>query len=279
MGMIVNQLKTVFLLGLLTGLLLWAGSFWGKQGLTIAIIFVGLMNFVTYFFSDKFVLAMTGAKPVPKSHWLYHLVHEVAQKAGLPTPAVYIIPTQTPNAFATGRNPKHAAVACTEGILKILSKAELRGVISHEISHVKNRDILVATVAATIAGVISYIANMAQWGLFMGNRDDRNGNILGVIALIIITPLVAMLIQFAISRSREYLADASGAHIIKDSRSLASALQKIHAGIAVHPQHTGNRALASLYIANPFKGESIVSLFSTHPPMNDRVKRLHEMKF
>ncbi len=282
MGAFANQFKTIVLLGLLTGLLLWFGSFFGQQGLTVAIIFVVLMNFVTYFFSDKIVLAMYGAKPLDKKHWLYALVGDVAKKAGLPMPKVYIIPTPSPNAFATGRSPNHAAVACTEGILHILDKNELRGVLAHEMSHVKNRDILVATIAATIAGVISYLAQMAQWGLMFGGGRGQEGrgqgNIFGFILLIIVTPIVAMLIQLAISRSREYLADATGARTIKDPKSLASALRKIHAGIAANPMRHGNRATASLFIDNPFRGEALVSLFSTHPPMEERVKRLNEMK-
>jgi len=280
MGALTNWLKTAVLLGLLTGLLLGVGSLWGKQGLLFAFMFVLVMNFVTYFFSDKIVLKMQGAKPVPKSHWLYRLVQEVAQKAKIPMPKVYIIPNPSPNAFATGRSPKHAAVACTEGILSLLSKDELKGVIAHEISHVKNRDILIATIAAVIAGTISYVAQMAQWGLMFGNRDEKGGgNIIGTLLLIIITPLVAIIIQLAISRSREYLADASGASILKDSKSLASALKKIHAGIAINPMRTGNRATASLFIDNPFKGENLIALFSTHPPMELRLKRLNELKF
>ncbi len=283
MGTFINQLKTVVLLGILTAILLFFGSFFGKQGLTIAIIFVALMNFVTYFFSDKIVLMMYGAQPVDKKHWLYSLVGEVAKKAGMPMPKVYIIPTPAPNAFATGRSPSHAAVACTEGILHILNKEELRGVLAHEISHVKNRDILIATIAATIAGVIAYLAQMAQWSLMFGRRDNNEsrglGNLVGFIVLIILTPLIATLIQLAISRNREYQADASGARTIKDSKSLASALRKIHAGIAANPMRRGNRATASLFIDNPFRGEALISLFSTHPPMDERIKRLNEMKF
>ena len=279
MGTFTNQFKTVILLGLLTGLLLWVGSLWGAQGLTVALIFVLLMNGVTYFFSDKLVLAMYGAKPVPKNHWLHEMVAEVAKKAHLPVPKVYIIATQTPNAFATGRNPKHAAVACTEGILHTLTRNELRGVIAHEIAHVMNRDILIATIAAVIAGVISYVGQMAQWGLMFNSRDERGGNILGFLVLAILTPIVALIIQLAISRTREYNADATGASIIKDPKSLATALKKIHAGIAANPLRHGNRATASLFIDNPFRGEAFINLLSTHPPMEERVKRLNEMKF
>lgn len=281
MGGFTNSLKTVIFLGLLTGLLLWVGSLWGSQGLTFAIIFVVIMNSVTYFFSDKIVLAMYRAQPVQKSHWLYRLVQEVAQKAKIPMPNIYIIPNPSPNAFATGRSPKHAAVACTEGILSLLSKDELKGVLAHEISHVKNRDILIATVAATIAGVISYIGQMAQWGLMFGhgNNDRQGGNILGILVLAILTPLIALIIQLAISRSREYMADASGASILKDSKPLASALKKIHAGIASTPMRIGNRATASLFIDNPFRGETLVSLFSTHPSMEKRLQKLNELRF
>lgn len=280
MGSFTNWVKTVFFLGLLTGLMLWVGSFWGEQGLFFALIFVFVMNFISFFFSDKIVLAMYGAKPLPNSHWLAQLVHEVALKAKIPTPKAYIISNPSPNAFATGRNPKHSAVACTEGILKILSREELKGVLAHEISHIKNRDTLIATIAATIAGVIMYISRMAQFGMMFGNRDSREGgNLISFLVLIILTPLIATIIQLAISRSREYLADATGALTIKDSKALARALQKIHSGIAAQPMRTGNKATASLFIDNPFKGEALMSLFSTHPPMELRVKKLNEMKF
>lgn len=280
MGTIINQFKTVLFLGLLTALMLWVGSIWGRTGLTYALVIVFLMNFLTYFFSDKIVLAMYGAKPVPNSHWLHKLVAEVAQKAKIPVPKVYIVQNPSPNAFATGRNPKHGAVACTEGILHILSKDELRGVIAHELSHVKNRDTLIATIAATIAGVIFYISRMAQFGMIFGNNDDRQGgNLLSLLVLIILTPLIATIIQLAISRSREYMADASGASTIKDSKSLASALRKIHAGIAQNPLRYGNRATASLFIDNPFKGEALMTLFSTHPPIEKRIQALNQLKF
>lgn len=281
MGMLTNQLKTVVFLGLLTGLLLWVGSFWGPQGLTFAVIFVVLMNFITYFFSDKMVLAMYRAREVPKNNSLYRLVADVAKKAGLPAPRVYIVPVATPNAFATGRGPNHAAVACTEGILKLLSKDELQGVIAHELSHVKNRDVLIATIAATLAGIIGYVAQMAQWSMMFGNRNSREGrnNIISLLILVILTPIIATMIRLAISRSREYMADASGASIVKDSRSLARALEKIHAGIDANPLRGGNKATASLFIENPFRGEALISLFSTHPDVNDRIKRLEAMKF
>jgi heat shock protein HtpX len=283
MGTFTNQLKTVLFLGLLTGLLLWLGSFFGRQGLTIALIFVFLMNFLTYFFSDKIVLAMYRAQPVQKSHWLYKMVHEVVQKANLPVPKVYIVPGKLANAFATGRSPKHAAVACTEGILELLSKEELRGVIAHEVSHIKNRDILIATVAATIAGAVSYLAQMGQWALmFGGGRDNqRGGNIFSLILLVIITPIIAMLIQLAISRSREYQADASGAKLIKTGIPLANALHKLEGAAKMHPMRATpvTEATSHLFIVNPFKGEGFISLFMTHPVPAERIKRLKEMKF
>jgi len=276
-----NQLKTVILLGALTGLLLFAGQLLGgKTGLLIGLVFALGMNFFSYFFSDKIVLMMYRAQEVEKSHALYKIVAEVAHLAKMPMPRVYIIPADTPNAFATGRNPKHAAVAATEGILKILDKEELRGVLAHEISHVRNRDILVATIAATIAGVINYLASMAQWGLFFGGRDNErgSGNILGVLFLAIVTPLIATIIQLAISRSREYLADESGAHLIKDPDALARALEKIERNVMHNPMPFGNQATASLFITNPFTLHGMVSLFSTHPPTEERAKRLRRMK-
>lgn len=276
----INQLKTVVLLGALTGLLLFAGQLLGgKTGLFIGLVFALGMNFFSYFFSDKIVLMMYRAQEVEKSHVLYKVVAEVAHLAKMPMPRVYIIPADTPNAFATGRNPKHAAVAATEGILKILDKDELRGVLAHEISHVRNRDILVATIAATIAGVISYLASMAQWGLFFGGRDDErgNGNVLGLLFLAIVTPLIATIIQLAISRSREYLADESGAHLIKNPDALARALEKIERNVMHNPMPFGSQATASLFITNPFTLRGMTSLFSTHPPTEERAKRLRGM--
>jgi len=281
MGAFSNWTKTVILLGLLTGVLLWVGSLFGRQGLIFAGIFVLIMNVGSYWFSDTIVLKMYKAQPVPKSHWLHKMVHDVAKKAGIPTPKVYTIPIQTPNAFATGRNPSHAAVAFTDGILHILHKDELRGVTAHELSHVKNRDTLIATIAATIAGVISYVAFMARWAAIFGTggRDNNGGGLMQLLVLAILTPLIATIIQLAISRSREYLADATGAETIKDSKALARGLQKIHAGIAQHPMRGGNKATASLFIDNPFTSGAFFKLFSTHPPMEERVKRLNEMKF
>ena len=281
--MIKNQIKTVLLLGVLTALMLWFGSFWGQQGLFVALFFVLLMNLGSYFFSDKIVLLMYRAKEVKEKDApnLFKIVKEVSQDANLPMPRVYIVPSETPNAFATGRSPKHSAVACTQGILSLLTKEELKGVIAHEMSHIKNRDTLIMVIASTIAGVISYLAMMARFAAIFGggNRDDRNGsNGLGLLVMAIITPIIAMLIQLAISRSREYMADESGARIIKNPGALASALEKLEAGVKVHPMRLGSEATSSLFIVNPFRASAILSLLSTHPPMNERVKRLREIK-
>ena len=277
----INQLKTVVLLGLLTALLLWVGQLLGGiSGLYIAGVFAVLMNFGSYWFSDKIVLMMYRAKEVAdKSHPLYKTVKEVSEMAKLPMPKVYIIPTDASNAFATGRNPKHAAVAATNGILNLLNHEELKGVMAHEMAHVKNRDILISTIAGTIAGVISYIATMAQWAAIFGGRDREHSNILSLILLAIITPLIATIIQLAISRSREYLADATGAGIVRNSKGLASALEKLHNDVRKHPMRLGNQATAHLFIANPFSAKGMMALLSTHPPMEERVRRLNAIKF
>ena len=280
----INQIKTVLLLGLLTGLVLGVGWLLGGQGgLAIALIFALIMNFGSYFFSDKIVLFMYRAKEAKKSDYpsLHSVVEDVAKQAGIPKPKVYIIPTQSPNAFATGRSPKHAVVACTEGILQLLGKDELKGVIAHEISHVKNRDILIMTIAATIAGVISYLANMAQYAAIFGSgdRDRDSGDILGLIILTIITPIIAVLLQLAISRSREYLADESGARTIKNPKALASALHKLEFGVKANPLRFGSAATNSLFIVNPFSARGLVNLLSTHPPLDERIRRLNQMKF
>ncbi len=280
--MIKNQFKTLLLLSLLTALLLWVGSLFGRQGLIFAVIFVGIFNFGSYFWSDKIVLAMHRAKEVKRSEApkLYELVKEVAHEAGLPMPKLYILPSMNPNAFATGRNPKHAAVACTQGILSLLTKEEFKGVIAHEMAHIKNRDILISTIAAMIAGVISYIAMMARWGAIFGGFGDREqgNNMLQLLVLAILTPLIATIIQLAISRSREYLADETGARIIQNPKALASALEKLELGSKARPMLSGNTATASLFIVNPFTARGFINLFSTHPPIKERVKRLRLMK-
>ena len=277
----INQFKTIVLLGLLTALLLFVGNLLGGyNGLIIAGIFAVLLNFGSYWFSDKIVLMMYRAKEVTdKNHPLYKIVKEVSEMAKLPMPKVYLIPSDASNAFATGRNPNHAAVAATNGILNLLSNEELKGVMAHEMAHVKNRDILISTVAGTIAGVISYIATMAQWAAIFGGRDREHSNVLSLILLAIITPLIATIIQLAISRSREYMADATGANIVKNSKGLSSALEKLHNDVSRHPMRLGNHATAHLFILNPFKGRAFMALLSTHPPMNERISRLNSMKF
>jgi heat shock protein HtpX len=284
MGTMGNQFRTALLLGLLTGLLLFVGYLLGGQsGLIIGFVIAILMNFVSFWFSDKIVLMMYRAKPITKKQApnLYAIVEEVAQKAELPIPKIYIIPNMTPNAFATGRGPKHAAVAVTQGIVDLLTHDELKGVIAHEMAHVKNRDILIGTIAATIAGVISFVAAMARWSaIFGGGRDDdRGGNIISLLVIGIVTPIIAMLIQLAISRSREYLADESGANIIKTGKPLASALEKLEMGSKKMPFRDANPATAHMFIVNPLSGKGMMALLSTHPPIPERVKRLRQMKF
>ena len=281
--MIKNQLKTVVLLALLTALLLWIGSFWGTSGIIIGLVFAILINFGSYWYSDKIVLAMYHAKPVTEQQAprLYKIVREVIQLANLPMPKVYILPTDNPNAFATGRNPNHAAIACTKGILELLNDDELKGVIAHEASHIKNRDILIQTVAATIAGVISYVAFMARWAAIFGGfggRDRDGGSAMELLFLAIITPIVATLLQLAISRSREFLADETAARTLHNSFGLASALEKLEQGVKKNPLRFGSKATSCLFIANPFRG-GLLNLLSTHPPMSERIKKLKDMNF
>jgi heat shock protein HtpX len=279
-----NTLKTFILLAGLTGLLMAIGSaIGGSNGLMIALVFAGIMNFVGYWFSDKIALAMSGAQPVSENEApdLYRLVRELCLRANLPLPRLYVIPSPTPNAFATGRNPEHSAVAVTSGIMNILSRDELEGVIAHELAHVKNRDILISSVAAVVAGAITQLAHMAQFAMIFGgmgrDRDDNEGGgLLGGIAMMIIGPIAAMLIQMAISRSREYQADATGAQICGRPQSLANALMKLEHGNRRLPMDV-NPAQAQMYIVNPLTGGGIANLFSTHPPMAERVKRLQEM--
>jgi heat shock protein HtpX len=278
-----NQFKTFLLMLVMTLLFVLVGSaVGGKNGVVYAFIFAGLMNFFAYWFSDKIVLRMYGAKEVSQgeSPELYGIVAELTSKASLPMPKVYIMENDTPNAFATGRNPEHAAVAVTTGILKILSKEELMGVIGHELTHVKNRDILVSTVAATLAGAIAMLSRMAQFGaMFGGGRSNeeggRGGNILVVLIVSIFASMAAMLIQLAISRSREYLADEGGAHLAHPL-SLAKALGKLEVASKRIPMQA-NPSTAHMFIVNPLKGGRVLSLFSTHPPMEERIARLEEM--
>ena len=282
-----NTFRTTILLAVLTALLIWIGDMLGgRQGAVIALLIAGGMNFFSYWFSDKIVIKMYGGQEVTTQDdpELYGMVQDLAQRAGLPMPKVYLLPQDMPNAFATGRNPEHAAVAVTDGIRRILNKRELAGVLGHELSHVKNRDILVSTIAATLAGAIGYLAQMAQWAMIFGgnrDRDDEGGsNIFGLIVMMIVAPIAAMLIQMAVSRSREYGADAGGAQITGDPLALASALKKLHMGAQQIPLHVNNataNATAHMFIVNPLTGHGLASLFSTHPPMEERIARLEAM--
>ena len=279
-----NTVKTALLLGALTGLLMLIGGLiGGRGGVYIAFIFALIMNFGSYWFSDKIVLKMYKAQEVSESSapGLYNIVRNLAMKANLPMPRIFIIPEETPNAFATGRNENHAVVAVTEGIMRILNKEELEGVIAHELSHIKNKDMLISSIAATIAGAISMLATMAQWAaIFGGGRsddEDSGGGIIGLIAMAIIAPIAAAVIQMAISRSREYLADAGGAGITKNPYGLASALEKLTKASQVIPMNA-KPATAHLFIVNPLSGKALMNLFSTHPPLEERIARLKSMK-
>lgn len=278
-----NGLKTMVLMVALTLLLVWGGAaLGGKSGMTMALGFALVMNVITYWFSDKIVLRMYKAKEVNEAEApeLFSIVRTLAQKASTPMPKVYIIENDSPNAFATGRNPSHAAVAVTTGITKILSRDELAGVIGHELAHVKHRDILIGTVAATIAGAISYLAQMAHWAMLFGGRssddDDRGGNPLVALAMMIVGPIAALLIQMAISRSREYSADEGGARIAGSPSFLANALKKLHIASQRIPLKA-NPATAHMFIVSPLSGRGIFTLFSTHPPMEERIARLEAM--
>ena len=279
-----NQLKTVALLGALTGILLFVGGLiGGQQGLTIALFFAVLMNFGSYFFSHKIVLAMYHAKELKESEapGIHAMVEEIAREAKIPKPKVYIIHAPHANAFATGPNPKKAVVAVTDGIVQLLTKEELKGVLAHEIGHVKNRDILISTIAATIASVISYLAFMVRWAAILGtgSRDDQRGsNVLGLLVMTIVAPLAAMIVQLAISRSREYLADERGARLIRNPLPLASALQKLESASHSRPLGMGSPSTAHLFIVKPFRGKGMLNLFSTHPPLHERVARLKKLK-
>ena len=272
-----NGLKTALLLGALSGMLLLIGDYFGgQQGLIMAFGFAALMNLGSYWFSDKIVLRMYRAQEVDSSHPLYQATERLARQAGLPMPKVYIIPDASPNAFATGRNPEHAAVAATEGILRVLSPAELEGVLAHELAHVKHRDILISSVAATIAAAVMMFARMAMYaGMFAGGRDDRDGqsNPIALLAMMILAPIAAMMIQMAISRSREFAADAGAARITGNPYALAEALKKIDA-IARRAPLDANPATAHMFIIKPFSGGGLASLFSTHPPTEARVQAL-----
>jgi heat shock protein HtpX len=277
-----NRVKTMMLLAALTALFLFVGQALGGQaGFIVALVFAGLMNFASYWWSDKIVLRMYGAQPITENQApeLFNVVRRLAERGNMPMPKVYVIPEEAPNAFATGRNPQNAAVAVTVGLTRLLNREEMAGVLAHELGHVKNRDTLIMTVSATIAGALSMLANMAIWGAFLGrsNDDDEEGNPIAGLLGIIIAPIAASLIQMAISRSREFLADEAGARLSGNPLALASALRKIEAWSQQVPMQAGTPATAHLFIINPFSGGGIARLFSTHPPTQARIEKLEEM--
>lgn len=281
-----NSFKTALLLGLLTGIILGVGQlFGGSQGLVIAFVFAVLINFGSYWFSDKIVLAMYQAREVglDEAPELYRIVQGLTMRAQLPMPRLYVIPSESPNAFATGRDPQHAAVAVTEGILRIMNREELEGVVAHELSHVRNRDILIGSIAATLAGVIMMLADMARWAAIFGfgrsDRDDEGGGgVLGLVLMSILAPIAAVMIQMVISRSREFLADASGAKIAGNPSGLASALEKLARASEMVPLEA-RPATAHMFIVTPLAGGSFLNLFSTHPSVEERIARLRAMTY
>src|SRR5579875_878369 len=277
-------LKTTILLAALTGIImLIGGMLGGRGGLVIAFIFAIGMNFFSYWFSDKMVLRAYHAQPLDQSNApeLYGIVSELAESAHIPMPRLYLIVSDTPNAFATGRNPRHAAVAVTRGIMRICSREELKGVIGHELSHVINRDILISSVAATLAGVVMFIGSMARWGAifggFGGRDEDERGGLFGLIFMALVAPLAAAMIQLAISRTREYQADASGARLTHNPLLLANALRKLEAANERMPMPDASPSTAHLFIVNPLSAEGIQRMFSTHPPIEERIRRLEQM--
>ena len=278
-----NTFKTIFLLGTLTGLLVVFGNYFGgTQGMMIAFLFALLMNVGAYWFSDKIVLSMYRARQVTEAEApeLVSLVRSLSQRARLPMPKVWIVPSPAPNAFATGRNPEHAAVAVTEGLLQIMNRDQLEGVLAHELGHITNRDTLISAVAATLAGVIMMLANMARWAAFFGggrDDEDRGGGVVGLLVMAILAPIAALLIQMAISRTREFVADATAAHLTKKPLALASALERLQMAAERIPLDA-NPATSHLFIVNPLSGRSLLRLFSTHPSVEERVKRLRAIQ-
>jgi len=282
-----NGFRTTILLAALTALVVWIGHMvGGPNGAVLALVMAGAMNFFSYWFSDKIVLKMYGAQEITANDdpELYGIVRDLTVRAGLPMPKVYIIPEETPNAFATGRNPEHAAVAVTQGIRRILNKRELSGVLGHELSHVKHRDILISSIAATLAGAISYLAYMAQWAAIFGggsrDREEGGSNIFSLLFMMIVAPMAAMLIQMAVSRSREYMADEGGAKVSGDPLALASALRKLEMGAQNIPLQVSDataNSTAHMFIVNPLTVGGLAKLFSTHPPMEERIARLEAM--
>jgi len=283
MSVMGNTFKTIFLLGTLTGLLVVFGNYFGgTQGMMIAFLFALLMNVGAYWFSDKIVLSMYRARQVTEAEApeLVGLVRSLSQRARLPMPKVWIVPSPAPNAFATGRNPEHAAVAVTEGLLQIMNRDQLEGVLAHELGHVTNRDTLISAVAATLAGVIMLLANMARWAAFFGggrDDEDRGGGVVGLLVMAMLAPIAALLIQMAISRTREFVADATAAHLTKKPLALASALERLQMAAERIPLDA-NPATSHLFIVNPLSGRSLLRLFSTHPSVEERVKRLRAIQ-
>ncbi|OEU72374.1 MAG: protease HtpX [Desulfuromonadales bacterium C00003093] len=273
-----NTLRTVMLMTLLTLVLVAAGGIIGGQGGALfALIMAGVMNLGSYWFSDKIVIKMYRGEEM-QSGPLHEAVAELCMRNNLPMPKVYMLPQPTPNAFATGRNPQHAVVAATQGIIQILTHEELKGVMAHELAHVQNRDILIGSIAATFAGAISFLAHMAQWAMIFGGRDDEDSNPVATIAMMILAPIAAMLVQMAISRSREYGADQKGAEFCGHPMSLASALRKLEKSNEEMPMQKVNEATAHMFIVNPLKAGKLRQLFSTHPPMEERIRRLEGMR-
>ena len=272
-----NTIRTVMLMTLLTLVLVAAGgALGGQSGALLALIIAAVMNLGSYWFSDKVVIKMYRGEET-QSGELYEVVSELCQQNNLIMPKVYLLPQSTPNAFATGRNPKHAVVAATQGITQVLSRDELKGVMAHELAHVQNRDILIGSIAATFAGAISYLAYMAQWAMIFGGRDDEDSNPIVMIVMMILAPIAAMLVQMAISRSREFGADKKGAELCGNPHNLASALRKLEMSNQQRPMQKVNEATAHMFIVNPLSGKKLAKLFSTHPPMEERIRRLEEM--
>ena len=277
-----NVFKTGLLLALLTVMLvLMGGALGGRGGMMIGLVLALVMNVGSYWFSDRIVLSMYRAQPVEEHQApeLYAMVRRLTQRAQIPMPKVYVIPDDSPNAFATGRNPEHAAIAVTSGIMRILNDEELEGVVAHELAHVSNRDVLISTIAATLAGAITYVAHMLQWSAFMGGArdDEEGGSPIGALAMAIVAPIAAMLVQMAVSRAREFQADATGARLARNTRGLARALEKLHMASHAVPL-TANPATAHMFIVNPLSGRALMNLFSTHPPMEERIARLAAMR-
>ncbi|WP_321367078.1 zinc metalloprotease HtpX [uncultured Desulfuromusa sp.] len=273
-----NTMRTIMLMTLMTLVLVFAGgALGGQSGALIALIIAAVMNLGSYWFSDKVVIKMYRGQEA-RSGELYEVVSELCQQNNLIMPKVYVLPQPTPNAFATGRNPKHAVVAATQGIMQVLSREELKGVMAHELAHVQNRDILIGSIAATFAGAISYMAHMAQWAMIFGGRDDEDSNPIAMIAMMILAPIAAMLVQMAISRSREYGADKKGAALCGNPHNLANALRKLEMSNQRMPMQKVNEATAHMFIVNPLSGKKLAKLFSTHPPMEERIRRLEGMQ-